>query len=119
MTRGNPKVIVFYLGFLPAFLDSASLSLADLAVVVAIVAGIGVTPMAGYALLATRERRFLAGPRGMTWMNRGAGTLLIGAGVAVAAKSYPRQNIAPPLAQDDHQGASLPPNTEDIHLAGQ
>ncbi len=87
VTLGNPKVIVFYLGFLPAFLDLATLSLADLTLVVAIVVGIGVTAMAGYALLAARARRVLASPRGLTWMNRGAGTLLIGAGVAVAAKS--------------------------------
>lgn len=87
VTLGNPKVIVFYLGFLPAFLDLGHLTASDLALVIGIVVGIGTITMAAYALLAARARHWLASPRGLTWMNRGAGTLLVGAGVAVAAKS--------------------------------
>ncbi|MBM3514006.1 MAG: LysE family translocator [Alphaproteobacteria bacterium] len=87
VTLGNPKVIVFYLGFLPAFLDLANLTAIDLLIVVGIVVGIGTATMADYALLAAHARRWLGSARGVTWMNRSAGTLLVGAGVAVAVKS--------------------------------
>jgi threonine/homoserine/homoserine lactone efflux protein len=87
VTLGNPKVIAFYLGFLPAFLDLADMTGADLVAVAVIVLAIGGGTMTAYALLAARAQRWLVSPTGLTWMNRAAGTLLIGAGVAVATKS--------------------------------
>jgi threonine/homoserine/homoserine lactone efflux protein len=87
ISLGNPKVMVFYLGFLPAFLDLAHMTLADVALIVAILVPIGLGTMAVYALLAGQARRWLAAGRGAVWMNRAAGALLVGAGVAVAIKS--------------------------------
>ena len=87
VTLGNPKVIVFYLGFLPAFLDLSTMSASDLVAVVGIVVAVGVAAMAVYAFAAAKARGVLSDPGARTWMNRGAGSLLIGAGVAVAVKS--------------------------------
>lgn len=87
ISLGNPKVMVFYLGFLPAFLDLADMTLTDVALIVAILVPVGLGTMAVYALLAGRARRWLAAGRGALWMNRTAGALLVGAGVAVAIKS--------------------------------
>lgn len=87
ISLGNPKVMVFYLGFLPAFLDLTKMTFADVALIVAILVPIGLSTMAIYALLAGQARRWLAAGRGALWMNRTAGTLLVGAGAAVAIKS--------------------------------
>lgn len=84
LTLGNPKVILFYLGFLPLFVDPDRFSISD-AVDIAVVVPVTVSlPLLGYAFLAARVRRF--GPRlgVLRALNRTAGTLLVGAGMAAA-----------------------------------
>lgn len=86
VTLGNPKAIAFYAGLLPTFIDLGRLAWADAVgmavIVVIVVAGIGAT----YAVAAAGGRRFFVEPRRLTWMNRAAGTMMIGAGVSVAVK---------------------------------
>lgn len=86
ITLGNPKVIVFYTALLPAFLDMRTLDgwgILQAAAIVALVLGL---VLAAYALAAARASRLLRGPRARTWFNRGAGTVMISAGVSVAAR---------------------------------
>ena len=82
---GNPKVILFYAGFLPAFLDLTRLSPADglgVLLTVALVVG-GV--LAGNAVLAFRVRRWFTSRKAMQRLHRGSGAVMIGAGLAVIA----------------------------------
>jgi threonine/homoserine/homoserine lactone efflux protein len=85
VTISNPKTIAFYAGLLPTFVDLQRLSgreaLAMGAIVVLIV---GAIP-AAYAFAAAGSRRFLSRPNRLLVMNRTAGTMMIGAGVTVAA----------------------------------
>ena len=76
---GDLKAIVFYLGFLPAFVDLSAVSLSDTFTVILIASlAVGGTKLT-YALLADRARkRFVhQGARGM---RRAAGGTLIGVG---------------------------------------
>ncbi len=86
VTVGNPKVIAFYAGLLPTFVDLEKLTTGDGVVLALIMVGVVGSIPAAYALAAARARRFLGSPRRMQVMNRTAGTMMIGAGVAVAAK---------------------------------
>lgn len=86
LTLGNPKTIAFYAGLLPTFIDLARLTSTDLALMMFVMLPVvGGIPIA-YAYAAVRARRFLNSQRRMRVMNRTAGTMMIGAGVVVAAR---------------------------------
>lgn len=86
ITLGNPKVILFYLGFLPTFLDLHSLTPADVAVAATVVSGVLGAVMLGYAWAAHRARRLFASARAERVMNRSAGGVMMLAGSALIAK---------------------------------
>lgn len=86
LTLGNPKTIAFYAGLLPTFIDLERLTPTDAVLMMLIMLPVvGGIPTA-YALAAARARRFLTSARRVRFMNRTAGTMMIGAGVAVAAR---------------------------------
>lgn len=86
ITLSNPKVIVFYGGFLPTFMDLAALSLADLAVVVAIVSAVLSSVLVCYALLATRVRGLIKSRRAAGLLNRVAGTAMVATGAVILTR---------------------------------
>ncbi|MDX2225286.1 MAG: LysE family translocator [Rhodospirillaceae bacterium] len=86
ISLGNPKVIAFYVGFLPTFLDLARMTAADVAVIAAVVLAVGFAVMAGYSLAAVRASGWIADGRGLGLANKAAGAVLIGAGVVLAVR---------------------------------
>ncbi len=87
ITLSNPKVILFYCGFLPAFMDVQHLSASEIIMVASVVAFTVCVILAIYAYLAAKARRYLAHRKAGRVMNRIAAGTMIGAGVAIAAKS--------------------------------
>jgi threonine/homoserine/homoserine lactone efflux protein len=87
LTLGNPKAILFYLAFLPTFVDLARMDAVDALAVVAVIVAVVGSVLLGYAALAARAARCLSRPAFARWMLRGAGALLIGTGAAVAVRS--------------------------------
>jgi len=87
ITLSNPKVILFYCGFLPTFLDLSALTLIDLAVVIAIIALVLSGVLSTYAFLANRARRMFTNQRAVKRLNRAAGGVMVAAGVAIAVRS--------------------------------
>ena len=86
VTLGNPKAIAFYCGFLPGFVNMQSLTGSDVALVMGIIVPIiGTVPLV-YAWLASRGRNAIRSTRLWKAMNRTAGTIMIGAGAAIATK---------------------------------
>ncbi len=86
ITLSNPKVIVFYCGFLPTFMDLTRLTAADAAVAAGVVAAVLSGVLGVYAYGAARTRRLFSGFRARRRFNRTAGTVLIGTGVVIASR---------------------------------
>ena len=86
VTMGNPKSILFYSALLPTFLDMTRIHLGDFVVLAAIVVVISYIVYGGYILLAERSRRMLSSTKASKLFKRTTGALLIGSGIAVAAR---------------------------------
>ena len=86
-TLGNPKAILFYLSFFPAFLDLSAVSGLDAIVIYAIATTAVGGVMVGYAYAAHRAKNTFGALRGGPLLRFGSGALLVGSGVFVAAKS--------------------------------
>ena len=87
ITLSNPKVILFYCGFLPTFLDLSTLTVFDLAIVVAIITAILAGVLGTYAYLASRARKMFTSKRSVRRLNRAAGSVMVAAGVTIAVRS--------------------------------
>ena len=87
ITLSNPKVILFYCGFLPTFLDLSALTIIDLALIVAIITAVLSGVLITYAYLASRARRMFTNERAVKRLNRAAGGVMVAAGVAIAVRS--------------------------------
>ena len=87
LTLSNPKVILFYCGFLPTFLDLSALTVIDLAIVVAIITAVLVGVLGTYAYLASRARKLFTSKHSVRRLNRAAGSVMVAAGVAIAVRS--------------------------------
>lgn len=85
LTLGNPKVILFYLGILPTFVDLTLLSVSHMSLLGVMFLSVLGGTLVAYAYASARARRFFRSPKAMKRFNRGAGTVLIGSGGAVAA----------------------------------
>jgi threonine/homoserine/homoserine lactone efflux protein len=85
VTALNPKSITFFVAFLPAFLDPAADFLTQMAVFEATFLVLAFANAFGYALVASRARRFASDPRAIGVVNKVGGGLLVGAGVATVS----------------------------------
>jgi threonine/homoserine/homoserine lactone efflux protein len=86
LTMGNPKAIVFYAAFLPTFMDLTRLDAMDVLVMAAVIAAVLLVVLMSYIALAWRARRLFRSRRSMRVLNCTAGTLIAGAGIAVATR---------------------------------
>jgi threonine/homoserine/homoserine lactone efflux protein len=82
----NPKVILFYLGFLPTFVDLHSLSNADILLVSSLVVVILTLVLGFYAYFASRARKVIKKPTTQNVMNKLAGSVMLGAGAYLILK---------------------------------
>ena len=86
VTLGNPKAILFYGALLPTFLDMTRIRPGDFLILAAIVVVVSYVVYGSYIFLAERSRRLLSSKSAARMFNRLTGSVLIGAGVAVAAR---------------------------------
>ncbi len=86
ITLGNPKAIVFYLSFLPVFIDLEVLNYADVLATAIIVILTLATVLLTYSLAANKARILIQSKRGRRNLNRCSGVAMISAGVALAVK---------------------------------
>ncbi|WP_028031804.1 LysE family translocator [Gemmobacter nectariphilus] len=80
---GNPKAILFYMGFLPGFFDLSRVTVPDIAAILVISA---IVPMLGnlcLALFLDRARRLLSSPQAVRRLNVGSGVLLVLVGLVI------------------------------------
>ncbi|NKC33210.1 LysE family translocator [Falsiroseomonas selenitidurans] len=86
VTALNPKGIVFFVAFVPQFLDPARPFLPQAAILVASFVTLASLNATAYALLAARLSTALRRPGLRRALNRGGGAVLVGAGLAVALR---------------------------------
>lgn len=84
VTALNPKGLVFFVAFVPQFLDAGAPLLPQVAVLEATFVTMAALNTATYALLASAARERLRQPRVQRAVNRAGGALLVGAGVFAA-----------------------------------
>ena len=87
ITLSNPKVILFYCSFLPTFLELSALTPIDLIIVVTIITMVLGSVLGIYAFLASRARRMVTDQQAFRRLNRTAGVVMVGAGLAIAIRS--------------------------------
>ena len=83
----NPKAIVFIAALTPQFIDPTSSQWPQFLIIGLTMCSVDTVVMSGYALLATRLRRWLHDPRSLKAQNRFFGGVFVGAGALLAASS--------------------------------
>lgn len=86
LTLGNPKSVLFYLGFLPTFVNLNSLTTNDIIIVVTITFFVITTVMLSYAYTAARAKLLFQSPRAQNKLNKTAGSVMIGTGALLLSK---------------------------------
>ena len=84
LNLGNPKMPLFYLALLPNMVG-ASLTAIQIGMLAAVILAVEAVVIGGHVILAGRARRLLRTPAVVRRVNRTAGGVMIGAGVAVVA----------------------------------
>lgn len=81
----HPKTIVFFVAFVPQFIDPAARYAPQAAVLIATFCGVVVCSDTFYALAASRASQLLRHPGATLWTKRVGGGVLIASGIATAA----------------------------------
>jgi len=87
ITLSNPKVILFYLGFLPTFVNLKTLTVIDIIVISTIVTIVLGGVMLGYAYSASGTKKLFKSKSSKRKMNIAAGSVMITAGGVLIAKA--------------------------------
>ena len=86
ITLGDQKAVLFYMGFLPAFVDLSTLSITDASVIIATatiaVGGVKI----GYAYIANSAKLFFQNAKAIKLINTSAGSIMILTGVYLVVK---------------------------------
>jgi threonine/homoserine/homoserine lactone efflux protein len=85
VTSLNPKSIVFFVAFLPQFLDASAQALPQMAICEVTFAVMATLNALFYGLMASAARRTIRKPVVQRAVNRTGGSLLIGAGLLAVA----------------------------------
>ena len=80
---GNPKAILFYMGFLPGFFDLSRVNAWDIAAILLVSALIPMLGNLGLALFLDRARQLLRSPAALRRLNVVSGVLLIAVGCVI------------------------------------
>ncbi len=85
ISASNPKVILFYIAFLPTFMDVTALGGNDI-ILASVLTLFGLMiGLMGIALFASRARVLFKSERATKRLNRGAGSVMMGAGLYLAS----------------------------------
>lgn len=83
LNLGNPKMPLFYVALLPNVVG-ASLTVDHLLALASVILAVEAIVIGGHVVLAVRARKLLREPKIVRRVNRAAGGVMIGSGVAVA-----------------------------------
>lgn len=81
ITLSNPKVIAFYVGFLPSFIDLSSLTYEDMLLVVSLVLVTLSSILLSYSYFASKAKEAIRKPKIQNIINKLAGSVMVLVGV--------------------------------------
>ena len=87
ITLSNPKVILFYLGFLPTFINLQTLTTIDIFIILSIVSIVLGGVMLAYAYSASSAKDLFKSKSSKRKMNIAAGSVMISAGAVLIIKA--------------------------------
>lgn len=85
LTASNPKDLLFFIGFLPAFMDLENMTASDFVTPSFVIAVTFFLTLSVYALSANRMRIVFKDPKAILTLNRLTGIMLVGVGILVIA----------------------------------
>lgn len=83
LTASNPKDLLFFIGFLPAFMDLERSTITDFLTASIVIAVTFFATLSFYAISANRMRKLFKNPKAIMYLNRIAGVMLIAVGILV------------------------------------
>jgi threonine/homoserine/homoserine lactone efflux protein len=87
ITLGNPKAILFYISFFPAFIELNSITTKDILIIMFIatitIGGINIV----YAYTAHKAKKYFRSKEANNKLNKVSGSLMVGTGVTIILKS--------------------------------
>jgi threonine/homoserine/homoserine lactone efflux protein len=86
LTWGNPKPMLFFVALLPTVVSLETLNFYGYLEIGAAIVVILPATLGTYVLIASRARVWLRSPRARKFINRGSGTIMAAAAVAVAGR---------------------------------
>ncbi len=87
ITLGNPKAILFYLGFFPAFINIGDVNLTDTGLIMLTATLAFGSVNIGYTLLAVRARQTFKSANASKVINKTAGTIMVTTGAIMAVRT--------------------------------
>lgn len=87
ISASNPKVILFYIAFLPTFMDLTALTHQDIALAAVLTLFALMIGLMMLAQMAAYARKALKSERSVKTLNRSAGSIMMGAGVYLVSRS--------------------------------
>lgn len=85
VTALNPKSILFFIAFVPQFLDPAAAFVPQAALLIATFVGLATVNALLYGVLGGHMRQAIGRPAILAWLSRAGGAVLVAMGVATAA----------------------------------
>jgi len=86
ITLGNSKAIIFYVGFLPTFINLTTLKLSDVFIIITALTIILYLVIGSYCYFAHRTQQLIRNPKTAKKFNLGAGGIMIGTGVVIMTR---------------------------------
>ena len=87
ITLGNPKAILFYVGFFPAFVNIGDVSAYDTALIMLTATVAFGSVNLGYAFLAVKAKGVFKSSNASNVINKTAGTIMVSTGALVAVRA--------------------------------
>ena len=86
ISASNPKVILFYIAFLPTFMDLTQLRAEDIVLTALLTVVALMLGLMAIALFAAKARKFFQSDLAVKRLNRSAGSIMIAAGAYLASR---------------------------------
>lgn len=87
ITLGNPRAILFYVGFFPAFINVSDLTVYDSGLIILAATLAFGSVNIGYSILAVKVRNTFKSPHTSSVINKTAGSIMVSTGALVAIKA--------------------------------